>query len=116
MGDVATADVISRIAGTITLEDEEGIARTYKVRNIDGIGHEQLRKAAQRAAEGGTTQAEADATTQEIASRLVVGVTPEEFKGWPVAAQLLVVQKATALLQRVQADLGKGGAAPAATT
>lgn len=112
-----TAQRVSRIAGTIEVEDDDGTPVEYKVRKITGDQWEALVKAGARdRASGEPTAQEADAATRTIVGNLVVGVSPEQFAQWPAEAQVLALQTATASVRQLLKDLGKDGAALAAAT
>ena len=112
-----TAQRVSRIAGTIEVENDDGTVVEHKVRKITGDQWEALVKASSRdPASGPPSPGELDATTRRILGNLVVGVTPEQFAEWPAEAQILALQMATASVRELMAAFGKGGAAPAAAT
>lgn len=111
------AQRVSRIAGTIEVEDDDGTPVAYKVRKITGDQWEALVKAGARdRTTGEPTAQETDAATRVILGNLVLGVTPEQFAQWPAEAQLLALQTATASVRQLMRDLGKDGAALAAAT
>lgn len=112
MAELTTATVTSRIAGEIEIE-----GKTYQVRKLDGYGWEQLRAARGRVLEGGDS---AVTDSYQIASRLIVGLTPLQVIGTTEEPGLLdketalrVIEIAGQSIQAAEAALGKGAAAPA---
>lgn len=109
---VTTIRVVSRYAGEIEIE-----GKLYKIRKLDGIGWAQLKAARAKVLAGSSEDSVED--TFAIASRLIVGLSPEQVIG--TEAEPGLIDRNTALdivalagrgIEAVEAELGKDAGAP----